>query len=200
MKRLIESLDYMDMEGQLDDVITVDEYSAKMGKDSDIVTLTFIINSEQAAKDLTSWFERGYDFVLDASVSDGELEPGKYLVFVEMRRRSTVPDKICQLLEDLETLTGMKMKDWKVSIEDEEYDADPKVLADHMILNPNQYKMEKETEEDKEDEKEDKEEETEETEDEDKLNEFRIRAGIEPSKVVYENDEYIMNLKAMAGM
>jgi len=200
MKRLIESLDYMDMEGQIDDVITVDEYSAKMGKDSDIVTLTFIINSGQAAKDLTSWFERGYDFVLDASVSDGELEPGKYLVFVEMRRRSTVPDKICQLLEDLETLTGMKMKDWKVSIEDEEYDADPKVLADHMILNPNQYKMENETEEDKEDEKEDKEEETEETEDEDKLNEFRIRAGIEPSKVVYENDEYIMNLKAMAGM
>jgi hypothetical protein len=198
MKRLIESLDYMDMEGQIDDVITVDEYSAKMGKDSDIVTLTFIINSEQAAKDLTSWFERGYDFVLDASVSDGELEPGKYLVFVEMRRRSTVPEKICQLLEDLETLTGMKMKDWKVSIEDEEYDADPKVLADHMILNPNLYKMEKETEEDAEDEAKDKSED--EAEDEDKLNEFRIRAGIEPSKVVYENDEYIMNLKAMAGM
>lgn len=192
MKRLIESLDYMDMEGQLFDTITIDEYSAKMGKDSDIVTLTFTVYSEQAAKDLTSWFERGYDFVLDASVSEGELEPGKYLVFVEMRRRSSVPDKVCQLLEDLETLTGIKLKDWTVIIEDEEYDADPKVIADHMILNPNLYKMENETEEDKEDEKED--------EDEDKLNEFRIRAGIEPSKVVYENDEYIMNLKAMAGM
>lgn len=182
----------MDMEGQLFDTITIDEYSAKMGKDSDIVTLTFTVYSEQAAKDLTSWFERGYDFVLDASVSEGELEPGKYLVFVEMRRRSSVPDKVCQLLEDLETLTGIKLKDWTVIIEDEEYDADPKVIADHMILNPNLYKMENETEEDKEDEKED--------EDEDKLNEFRIRAGIEPSKVVYENDEYIMNLKAMAGM
>lgn len=184
----------MDMEGQLDDVITVDEYSAKMGKDSDIVTVTFTVYAEQAAKDLTSWFERGYDFILDASVSEGELEPGKYLVFVEMKRRSTVPEKICQLLEDLETLTGIKLKDWTVSIEDEEYSADPKVIGEHMILNPNLYKMEKETEEDKEDEAED------EAEDEDKLNEFRIRAGIEPSKVVYENDEYIMNLKAMAGM
>jgi len=182
----------------LDDVITIDEYSAKMGKDSDVVTITFTVYSEQAAKDLTSWFERGYDFVLDASVSDGELEPGKYLVFVEMRRRSAVPDRICQLLEDLETLTGLKLKDWTVIIDDEEYDADPKILADHMILNPNEYKMEKETKEDAEDEAEDEAEED--AEDEAKLDEVRIRAGIEPSKVVYENDEYIMNLKAMAGM
>ena len=194
----------MDMEGQLDNVITVDEYSAKMGKDSDVVTITFIVHSEQAAKDLTSWFERGYDFVLDASVSDGELEPGKYLVFVEMRRRSSVPDKICQLLEDLETLTGLELEDWKVSIEDEEYDADPKLLADHMILNPNEYKMENDTEEDLEDDIEDEAkasaEEEESAEEEAKLDEFRIRAGLEPSKIVYENDEYIMNLKAMAGM
>lgn len=182
----------MDMEGQLDDVITVDEYSAKMGKDSDIVTLTFTVYSEQAAKDLVSWFERGYEWILDASVSEGELEPGKYLVFVEMRRRSTVPDKICQLLEDLNTLTGIKLKDWKVSIEDEEYAADPEILSEHMILNPNEYKMENETEADVE---------TDEIEaGEPKLDEVRIRAGLEPAKVVYENDEYIMNLKAMAGM
>lgn len=182
----------MDMEGQLDNVITVDEYSAKMGKDSDIVTLTFTVFSEQAAKDLVSWFERGYDWILDASVSEGELEPGKYLVFVEMRRRSSVPDKICQLLEDLNTLTGIELEDWKVSIEDEEYAADPKVLADHMILNPNEYKMENETEADVE---------TDGIEaGEAKLDEVRIRAGLEPAKVVYENDEYIMNLKAMAGM
>lgn len=192
MKRLIESLDYMDMEGQLDDVITVDEYSAKMGKDSDIVTLTFTVYSEQAAKDLVSWFERGYEWILDASVSEGELEPGKYLVFVEMRRRSSVPDKICQLLEDLNTLTDIKLKDWKVSIEDEEYAADPEILFEHMILNPNEYKMENETEADIE---------TDEIEaGQPKLDEVRIRAGLEPAKVVYENDEYIMNLKAMAGM
>lgn len=182
----------MDMEGQLDDVITVDEYSAKMGKDSDIVTLTFTVYSEQAAKDLVSWFERGYEWILDASVSEGELEPGKYLVFVEMRRRSSVPDKICQLLEDLNTLTDIKLKDWKVSIEDEEYAADPEILFEHMILNPNEYKMENETEADIE---------TDEIEaGQPKLDEVRIRAGLEPAKVVYENDEYIMNLKAMAGM
>ena len=195
MKRLIESLDYMDMEGQIDDVITVDEYSAKMGKDSDIVTLTFIVFSEQAAKDLVSWFERGYDWVLDASVSEGELEPGKYLVFVEMNRRSTVPERICTLLEDLETLTGLKLKDWTVIIEDEEYDVSVEELTRNMILNPNLYKMEKEPDEEAE-----KGEEDEDEAGEPKLDEVRIRAGLEPSKIVYENDEYIMNLKAMAGM
>ena len=52
------SLDYMDMEGQLADIITVDEYAAKMGQDKDIVTVTFTTNSNLAAEDLVSWFER----------------------------------------------------------------------------------------------------------------------------------------------
>jgi hypothetical protein len=51
-----------------------------------------------------------------------------------------------------------------------------------MILNPNEYKMEKETEENEEE-----------------LNEMRLRAGLEP-KTSYVEDEYIKNLKAIAGM
>ena len=87
MTVLNESLDYMDMKDQIGDTITVDEYSAKMGKDKDIVTITFTTHSKLAAEDLVTWFERGYDFVLDASVSEGELEPGKWLVFAELDRR-----------------------------------------------------------------------------------------------------------------
>ena len=33
-----EGLDYMDMEHQIEPTVSVDEYAAKMGKDSDIVT------------------------------------------------------------------------------------------------------------------------------------------------------------------
>ena len=43
-----ESLDYMDMEDQVKNTITVDEYAAKMGKDKDIVTITFITKSKLA--------------------------------------------------------------------------------------------------------------------------------------------------------
>lgn len=169
----------MDMDGQISDKITVDEYAAKMGKDKDIVTITFKVNSELAANDLVTWFERGYDFVLDASVSDGEIEPGTYLVFVEMERRSRVPERIIRLLSDLETLTGFKLKDWIVEIENETYDADESVIRQAMILNPNEYKMEKEKDE--------------------KLNEYRQIAGL-ATKPLYKEDAYIRKIKTMAGM
>lgn len=180
--QLNESLDYMDMKDQVGDTITVDEYSAKMGKDKDIVTITFTTHNKLAAEDLVTWFERGYDFVLDASISDGELEPGKWLVFVEMDRRSKVPNRIITLLSDLETLTDIKLKDWVVEIEGDDYKADEETIREHMILNPNEYKEKKES-----------------AESDEEINEMRIRAGIEP-KVSYVEDEYIKNLKAIAGM
>lgn len=180
MSNLFESLDYLDMEGQITDTITVDEYSAKMGKDSDIVTLTFTVNSKLAAEDLVNWLERGYDFVLDASVSDGEINPGKWLVFVEMERRSKVPNRICTILTDLETLTGTKLSEYKVDIEGDEVAADEDSIRERMILNPNEYHTEKEDEEEK-------------------LNEFRQLAGLE-TKANYNEDEYIKNIKMMAGL
>lgn len=175
------ALDYMDLEGQLRNKITIDEYAAKMGKDSDIVTVTFTVNSKLAAQDLVTWFERGYDFVLDASISDGELEPGKWLLFLEMDRRIKVPNRIITLLSDLETLTGFKVSDWTIELDTKEYEASEDILKDKMILNPNEYKMKRGSEEES---------------DED-LNEMRLRAGINV-KSNYVEDEYIKNLKAIA--
>jgi hypothetical protein len=176
---LTEGLDYEDMQGQVEPKVTVDEYSAKMGKDKDIVTVTFVVNSKMAGEDLVSWFERGYDFVLDASVSDGEIEPNKYLVFVEMNRRLAVPERIIELLEDLQTLTGLKLKDWTIEVDDETYDADIDILKQVIILNPNEYKIEKEQEEE--------------------LNEMRTIANLSTKKIHSDND-YITKIKTMAGM
>ena len=91
---LNEGLDYHDLEGQMVPTVTVDEYEAHMGTNSEIVTLAFTVKSQAAGNDLADWFERGYDWVLDAQVSEGEIRPGKYLVFVEMNRRSSVPKRI----------------------------------------------------------------------------------------------------------
>ena len=140
MTTLNEGLDYLDLENQLIPIVTVDEYAAKMGADKDIVTLAFTVKSELAGDDLVSWFERGYDFVLDASVSEGEITIGKYLVFVELTRRFNIIDKIILLISDLETLTGMNIKDWTVVIEDEEYPCEVDILKEKIIVNPNVYK------------------------------------------------------------
>jgi hypothetical protein len=188
MNILNEGLNYLDMEGQVSDKITVDEYAAKVGSDNDIVTITFAVHSKLAGKDLVTWFERGYDWVLDASLSDGEIEPNKWLVFVELDRRSTVPKRIITLLSDLGTLTGYRLKDWTVEVEGDDYDADEEILHQAIICNPNEYKIDHGDDEDAAEDNKD-----------DNLNEVRLRAGIQP-KVSYTNDEYIKNLKAMAGM
>lgn len=176
---ITEGLDFNDMEGQVEPTLTVDEYAAKMGKDSDIVTLSFTVKSEQAGNDLVDWFERGYDWVLDASLSDGEVNVGKYLVFVEMNRRSTVPSRIIELLKDLKTLTNLKLSDWTVQIEDEDYDPDEQVLKQVIICNPAEYRIDKEREEE--------------------LNEMRSIAGI-GTKNVHPESDYTKQLKNMAGL
>lgn len=178
--KLNEGLDYHDLKGQIAPTLTVDEYAAKMGKDSDIVTLTFIMNSKLAAKDLVTWLEIGYDFVLDASVSDGEIEPGKYLVFVEMNRRTSVPDRIVEILQDLETLTDINIKDWVVTVDEEEHDANIDVLKQVITLSPHDYRIEKEHEKE--------------------LNEFREIAGLANKKIYEEQDEELKKFISSANI
>jgi len=102
---LFESLAFKDMEGLLKPTVHVDEFSSKMGDDDDVIVVSFFVRDAQAAKDLMMWFEKGYDFVLDADRSPGEIRPGRYLVYVEIRRRSTAGGNVEQLLDDLNTLT-----------------------------------------------------------------------------------------------
>ena len=195
---ITEGLDHLDMKNQVNDIVTIDEYAAKMGDDAEIITITFTVHSKLAAEDMVTWFERGYDWVLDASVSDGELDNGRWLVFVEMKRRSTAPERIINLLDDLETLTGFSLDDWQINLEGTMLSPEMSILKNEMILNPNEYKELRDTgqEEETEDEQ-SKDDGT--KKDDTELNEVRQLAGIEPN-TVYTNDEYIKNLKAMAGM
>ena len=73
MSILTEGLNYLDMENQMFPTLYIDEYAAKMGEDKDIITLSFMVKSYAVGEDLVSWFERGYNFVLDASVSSAVL-------------------------------------------------------------------------------------------------------------------------------
>jgi hypothetical protein len=175
-----EGLDYMDMEHQIEPYVSVDEYSAKMGKDSDIVTLAFIVKSEAAGNDLVDWFERGYDWILDSNLSEGELSPGKYLVFVEMKRRTKVPERIVELIDDLETLTGMSVDDWVVNIDEQDYSADTEILKKVITISPHEYREENENEKE--------------------LNEMRHRAGLDTVSSYSKPDSEIKAFISMAGL
>lgn len=176
--KLLEGFEYNDLIGQVTPILSVDEYSAKIGTDDEIVTLAFIVKGKQASQDLVDWFERGYEWVLDAQVSDGEYSLGRNLVFVELARRLATPERIVELLDDLETLTDIKVKDWTIKLNDEEYDPEVELLKSVMTVSPHQYRIENEEE----------------------LNEMRQIAGIQTINAHAKSDSLLKDFLAKAGL
>ena len=165
------------MEGLLKPTIHVDEFTSKMGDDDDIIVISFFVRDSSAAKDLMNWFERGYDFVLDADRSPGEIKTNRYLVFVEIRRRSTAGAHVHQLLDDLATLTELEPTDWTMVYEGTDTPFTQEDFERIVPLSPKAYR---------------------ETHDKD-LNEVRIAAGL-PVKGFYEKDDDIKSIQSAAGI
>lgn len=179
MARIInEALDYHDLVNMVLPIITIDKYEAKIGGDDEIVTITFTVKGKQVGEDLVDWLERGYDFVLDAQTSEGEVSPGKWLVFVEMERRTKVPERIVEIIEDMVTLTDLPLKEWTVILDDEEYELNSSILKSKILLSPHQYRQVKETD----------------------LNEMRELSGIQPKNIFTEKDNLLKDFIAKAGL
>ena len=96
-----------DLEHLVSNIFEVDSYASKMGDDKDIVVLSFTVENREPAIDLVNFIERGYDFVLDADSTPGELKDGRYKVFVEMERNKHVPEQIMEILNGMGKLTGI---------------------------------------------------------------------------------------------
>ena len=106
------ALDPQDLEGRIEDTVHFDEYKPKMGKDDAVIVATFKVFGKQPAYDLENFIEMGYDWVIDAETSAGEISEGKYIVFVEAERRTTYPQKFMDLINDIKNLTDVE--DWKM--------------------------------------------------------------------------------------
>jgi hypothetical protein len=114
-----ETTDLVDV---LQPTIHIDEFKSKMGRDDKNCVVSFAVDDKAAAHDLVDFFERGYEFVLDADISNSEVKNGRYLVFVEMRRLSSLYDRIAKLLSDLKAASGIKRNQWKFKhMKDKEY-------------------------------------------------------------------------------
>ena len=105
--KLNESLKAGDLRNLVDKVFGIDGHTSKIGNDEDTVVLSFTVRDEEPAKDLENFVEMGYTFVLDADVTPGEGDDGKYQVFVELERSRHVAEQIFELIEGVEKLTGM---------------------------------------------------------------------------------------------
>jgi hypothetical protein len=174
---LLEGLQYKDLEGMMKPTIHVDEFSSKMGDDDDIIVLSFFVRDKQAAKDLMSWFEKGYDFVLDADTSPGEIKPNRFLVYVEIRRRSSAPSNVAQMIDDLTTLTEYKPEQWVMKYQGKELPWSEEEFASKVPLSPKDYRAATDQ----------------------GLNEVRIAAGL-ATKSNYDSTPAIKTLQSAAGI
>lgn len=111
-----EGLEQNDLARLVTPELHIDEYKSKMGKDEDIVVLSFKVTGREPAEDLVNFIEKGYDWVLDADVSAGELDDGDFLVFVEMDRESDVADNVMAMMKDMLRLTSQIMGEWSLQI------------------------------------------------------------------------------------
>ena len=84
-----------------------------MGQAQDVVTLSFKVRDVMPANDLVSYLENGYDWILDADVSTGEIRDMDRLVFIEAQRQPNLYKYIHEMLQDLDHLTGIKPDQWK---------------------------------------------------------------------------------------
>ena len=159
------------MVGMIKPTVHIDEFASKMGDDDDIIVISWFVRSEQAARDLVNWFEKGYDWVMDADRSPGEIRPGRYLVYVEMRRRSSAGAWLKTMLDDLSTLTEQEDDAWTM-------DSQGQTTFDRLVpRSPKEYRERQQRD----------------------LNEIRSAAGI-PTRQIYERSRDIQKLQSAAGI
>lgn len=110
---IFESLEYGDLRRVLTPSLHIDEFKSKLGEDRDICVLSFKVMGKQPAEDLVNFLEKGYNWIIDADVSAGEMDDGDYIVFIEAEREGHLPKKIVSLIEDLLSLTLHTMEEWQ---------------------------------------------------------------------------------------
>jgi hypothetical protein len=128
-----------DLRSMVYDIFEIDSFASKMGEDKDIVTVSFSVKDQLAAKDLESFIEKGYAWVLDADSTEGEQADGTYKVFVELARDNQARDNIMELadgvqkLGDIENLKFRYYKNWKSK------DLSSEALEEMLPIDPENY-------------------------------------------------------------
>jgi len=140
--QLVEGLERGDLDRLIHNKLHIDEFKSKMGSDADIIVLSFKVDGKEPGLDLMNFVERGYDWILDADVSSGELDDGQYLVFAELERDPAAAKHIYQLLSDIMNLTDTDLSDWKFQYRknSREHDITEDNISNVIPLTPQAYR------------------------------------------------------------
>jgi len=141
-EKLVEGFCCGDLVGVLMPSIHIDEFRSKIGKDDNIIVISFLVNDHQAAMDLVNFLEIGEEWILDADISSSEIKPGSYLVFIELLRRQRVIEQILKIISNLRAASGLSPEDWRFRyINEEDYHPlTAEELKKHVPLSPKSYR------------------------------------------------------------
>ena len=180
MHKLFEGLEQNDLARLIAPYFHFDEYESKMGKDEDVAVISYKVTGKYPAKDLVNFIEKGYEWVVDADVSAGELEDGDYLVFVELERTKDLPEQIENMVKDVLNLTGQELSEWKMRVRSKPttYELTKENIEELIPLNAQDYRARY---------------------GQGKLDEMRTAAGIPVTTKAAKNDR-TQKLRAQAGI
>ena len=134
------SLKNNDLIGTILPIVSIDEFEPKAGDDTEVIVVAFYLFDQEPAEDLNTFIQRGVIDSLDVEVSPNTDDDGRYLVFVEMSRDDTFPNKFQALLKDVENVSGPMQ--WKVKTylsDDKEFDFNDPAIYKFIITNPEEY-------------------------------------------------------------
>lgn len=134
------SLKNGDLAGTILPDVSIDEFEPKAGDDVDVIVVAFYLTDEEPAADLNTFIQRGFIDTLDVEVSPNTDEEGRYLVFVEMNRDDTFPNKFQALLADIGNLSGSM--DWSVTTyfsNGQSFAYNDPELYNYVIIDPADY-------------------------------------------------------------
>ena len=128
-----------DLKDMVKNIFEVDSFASKMGDDADIVVVSFSVNEEQAANDLVDFIEKGYNFVLDADATAGEVDNNIYKVFVEIERDRNINDNIMELLDGVGKLSLVETFKFRYHKSFTSRAADLGTLSEMIPIDPDSY-------------------------------------------------------------
>ena len=142
MIRLREGLEQGDLKRLVHTELHVDDFKSKLGRDEDVVVISLKVTGKEPAVDIVNFVEKGYEWVIDADVSSGEMDDGDYIVFIECDREPTVASNVMSLMHDLMNLTEQDISEWRVRYRNgREHELTEKNLHDMIPKTPSEYRQ-----------------------------------------------------------
>ena len=96
-----------DLRDMVDHIFEIDSFKSKMGEDNNIVTISFSTKTNETAKDLVEFLEKGYSFILDADATPGEQKDGTYKFLLKWKEMILYQNKLWKSLMELANYQGM---------------------------------------------------------------------------------------------